>query len=212
MAAALRPFEAQKMASQGDMTTRNLEVTVSRIGRMPIPVPAGVQVNIKDNQVTVRGPKGELSREVHPHISVALQDGNVLVSRPTDHRYHRSLHGLTRALLANMITGVITGFRKELVIEGTGYRASVDNEGLVLEVGYSHPVKVIPPKGVTITVDRSAVNITVEGIDKELVGEVAAKIRSVHVPDPYKAKGIRYIDERIRRKAGKAGKAAKTAA
>jgi len=179
---------------------------------MPIPVPVGVQVNIKDNQVTVKGPKGELSREFHPHVAIALQGGNILVTRPTDHRYHRSLHGLTRALLANMVAGVTTGFRKELVIEGTGYRASVDNEGLVLEVGYSHPVKVIPPKGVTITVDRSAVNITVEGADKELVGEVAAKIRAVRVPDPYKAKGIRYADERIRRKAGKAGKAAKAAA
>jgi len=197
---------------------------VSRIGRMAVPVPAGVQVNIggggvrstpvhrQDNQVTIKGPKGELSREFHPHISIALQEGNILVTRPTDHRYHRSLHGLTRALLSNMITGVTTGFRRNLVIEGTGYRASVDNEGLTLEVGYSHPIKVIPPQGVTIAVDRSAVNITVEGIDKELVGEVAAKIRAVHVSDPYKAKGIRYAEERIRRKAGKAGKAAKTAA
>ena len=185
---------------------------MSRIGRMPIPVPTGVQVNIKGQQVTVKGPKGEISREFHPHMAIAMQDGEVIVTRPTDHPYHRSLHGLTRALLANMVRGVTTGFRKELVIEGTGYRASTDNEGLVLELGYSHPIKVVPPAGITVTVDRSAVNIVVEGIDKELVGEVAAKIRSVRVPDPYKAKGVRYIDERIRRKAGKAGKAAKTAA
>jgi large subunit ribosomal protein L6 len=178
---------------------------------MPVSVPAGVQVKIQDHSVTVKGPKGEISREFHPHISIDMQDGSVIVSRPTDHRYHRSLHGTTRALLANMILGVTTGFRKDLVIDGTGFRATQDNEAIVLAVGYSHPVKVIPPQGITIVVDRSAVNIAVEGIDKELVGEVAAKIRHVRVPDPYKAKGIRYADERIRRKAGKAGKAAKAA-
>jgi large subunit ribosomal protein L6 len=178
---------------------------------MPIPVPAGVQVKIEDHSVTVKGPKGEIARDFHPHVSITMEGSTLMVSRPTDHRYHRSLHGTTRALLANMIHGVTTGFRKDLVIDGTGFRASQENEAIVLLVGYSHPVKVIPPQGVTLTVDRSAVNIAVEGIDKEMVGEVAAEIRDVRVPDPYKAKGIRYADERIRRKAGKAGKAAKAA-
>jgi len=182
---------------------------VSRIGRMPISVPAGVQVNIDENRVTVKGPKGELSRIFHPDMYIGMEGGEIVVRRPTDHRYHRSLHGLTRALLANMVEGVTKGFTKNLVIEGTGYRANMDNEGLVLELGYSHPIRIVPPAGITINVDRSAVNISVEGIDKELVGEVAAKIRSTRVPDPYKAKGVRYADEQIRRKAGKAGKAAK---
>jgi len=178
---------------------------VSRIGRMPISVPEEVQVDIRGSEVTVKGPKGELVREFHPHMTITLQDGILTVSRPTDHRYHRSLHGLTRALLANMVEGVTKGFRKDLVIQGTGYRAVLEDDGgLLLRVGYSHSVKMFPPEGISITVDRSATHIAVEGIDKELVGEVAAKIRAVRVPDPYKAKGIRYADERIRRKAGKA--------
>lgn len=182
---------------------------MSRIGRMPIPVPAGVQVTIDDHEVMVKGPRGTLVRQFHPHINVELQGNTLVVNRPTDHRYHRSLHGLTRALLANMVEGVTRGFRKELLIEGTGYRAQMEGGGLVLRVGYSHPVKIVPPAGISIEVDRSQTGIVVEGIDKELVGEVAAKIRAVRIPDPYKAKGIRYAGERIRRKAGKAGKVIK---
>lgn len=184
---------------------------MSRIGRMPIPVPAGVKVTIDGNLVTVKGPKGELTRELHPHMSVTLEDGSLVVRRPTNHRYHRALHGLTRALLANMVEGVTNGFRKQLVIEGTGYRASIENDSLVVRVGFSHPVQVIPPEGVTVSVDRATSNVVVEGIDKELVGEVAAKIRAIRPTEPYKGKGIRYIDEQVRRKAGKAGKAGKSA-
>jgi len=181
---------------------------VSRIGRLPIPVPAGVKVDIKESDVVVTGPKGQMMRSFHPHMAIKLEDGAVVVERPSNHRYHRSLHGLTRALLANMVTGVTEGFKRELVIEGTGFRAALEGGGLVLRVGYSHPIKVVAPEGVNIEVDRSAVNITVSGMDKELVGEVAAKIREVKVPDAYKGRGIRYADEKVRIKPGKSGKAA----
>ncbi|NLS78313.1 MAG: 50S ribosomal protein L6 [Chloroflexi bacterium] len=181
---------------------------MSRIGRLPIPVPAGVKVDIKESDVVVTGPKGQMMRSFHPHMAIKLEDGAVVVERPSNHRYHRSLHGLTRALLANMVTGVTEGFKRELVIEGTGFRAALEGGGLVLRVGYSHPIKVVAPEGVNIEVDRSAVNITVSGMDKELVGEVAAKIREVKVPDAYKGRGIRYADEKVRIKPGKSGKAA----
>jgi large subunit ribosomal protein L6 len=179
---------------------------VSRIGRMPVDVPQGVSVAIDGVDVTVKGPKGELTRDFHPHMDIAVEGEQIIVRRPTDHRYHRSLHGLTRALLANMVEGVTSGFKKELEIQGTGYRAAMEDDGLVLRVGYSHPVLIVAPDGITITLDRTGVNIAVEGTDKELVGEVAAKIRAVRTPDPYKGKGIRYAGERVRRKAGKAGK------
>lgn len=179
---------------------------MSRIGRMPVDVPQGVTVDIDGLDVTVKGPKGELTRDFHPHMDIALEGDQIIVRRPTDHRYHRSLHGLTRALLANMVEGVTNGFKKELVIEGTGYRAAMEDDGLVLRVGYSHPVLIVPPEGITISLDRAGVNVAVEGTDKELVGEVAAKIRSIRTPNPYVGKGIRYADERVRRKAGKAGK------
>jgi large subunit ribosomal protein L6 len=179
---------------------------MSRIGKMPIPVPSDVQVTIRGSEVTVKGPKGELSRTIHRDISAKLEDDQLVVSRSTDHRLHRSLHGLTRALLANMVQGVHEGFRKELEIQGVGYRAQSEGDELTLFVGYSHPVQIVPPPGITLSVDKSYRNITVEGVDKELVGRVAAEIRAVRKPEPYKGKGIRYVGEYVRRKAGKAGK------
>lgn len=173
---------------------------------MPIDVPAGVQVEVEDSQVTVKGPKGELVRLFHPDMAISLEEGQIVVRRPTDNRKHRSLHGLTRALLANMVEGVNEGFRKELEIVGVGYRAEMQGERLVLNVGHSHPVEIVPPEGVTLTVARGAKLIAVEGVDKELVGRIAAQIRAVRKPEPYKGKGIRYAGEEIRRKAGKAGK------
>lgn len=179
---------------------------MSRIGRMPIKVPAGIQVEIEDSQVRVRGPKGELTRLFHPDMIISLEEGQIVVRRPTDDRKHRSLHGLTRALLANMVQGASEGFRKELEIVGVGYRAEMQGGKLVLSVGYSHPVEIVPPEGITITVGRGAKEIAVEGVDKELVGQIAAQIRAVRKPEPYKGKGIRYLGEQLRRKAGKAGK------
>jgi len=173
---------------------------------MPVEVPAGVQVEIEDSRVTVRGPKGELARLFHPDMTISLEEGQIIVRRPTDNRKHRSLHGLTRALLANMVQGVSEGFRKELEIVGVGYRAEIQGEKLVLNVGYSHSVAIVPPEGITITVGRGAKRIAVEGVDKELVGQIAAQIRAVRKPEPYKGKGIRYVGEQVRRKAGKAGK------
>jgi len=179
---------------------------VSRIGRMPIPIPDGVMVDIKDNRVTIRGPKGELSKALHPDISIALQDGQIVVTRPSDDPFHRSLHGLTRALVANMVEGVTKGFRQELEIQGVGYRAEMQGRSLILRVGYSHPVKIEPPEGITIIVEKGYRSVVVEGVDKELVGEWAARIRRVRPPEPYKGKGIRYVGEWVRHKAGKAGK------
>lgn len=182
---------------------------MSRIGRMPIDIPAGVQVQIESgNRVTVKGPKGELSRSLSPDMKIEIVDGQVVVTRPSDARHHRSLHGLTRALLANMVTGVSEGFRKDMEIVGVGYRAQLQGESLVLALGYSHPVEVEPPAGITFEVERSGRKFSVAGIDKELVGEVAAKIRAKRPPEPYKGKGIRYAGEYVRTKAGKAGKVA----
>jgi len=179
---------------------------MSRIGKMPVSVPPGVEVAIRGSHVSVKGPKGEISRTFHRDMSVSLEDNQLVVTRPTDNRLHRSLHGLTRALLANMVQGVHEGFRKELEIHGVGYRAQVEGEKLVLSVGYSHPVQIEPPPGITLSVDKGSRNIAVEGVDKELVGKVAAEIRAVRKPEPYKGKGIRYTGEHVRRKAGKAGK------
>ncbi len=179
---------------------------MSRIGRRPIPVPAGVSVHIEGPRVTVKGPKGELSRSFNQDMSITLQDNQIIVTRPTDSKRHKALHGLTRALLANMVTGVSQGFQKTLELEGVGYRAEMQGDKLVLSVGYSHPVLIEPPPGISFSVEKGYRSFTVEGIDKELVGEVAAKIRAVRKPEPYKGKGIRYLGERIRRKAGKAGK------
>jgi len=181
---------------------------VSRIGRSPIPVPEGVEVSIAGQSVTVKGPKGELSREFNPQMTITLQEGQLSVARSSDERHVRALHGLTRALLANMVEGVSTGFRKSLEIVGVGYRAQVQGDDLILQVGHSHPVRYVSPEGITLVVEQGNRIIHVDGADKELVGEVAAKIRAVRKPEPYKGKGIRYVGERVRRKAGKAGKVA----
>lgn len=178
---------------------------MSRIGKMPIPLPQGVKVQIKGNEVTVKGPKGELSRSFNPEISISLDDGTITVSRPSDDGIHRSLHGLTRSLLANMVEGVSKGFQKDLELVGVGYRAQKVGEKVEIQVGYSHPVEIEPPSGVTIVV-AGAQRISVQGIDRQLVGDVAAKIRAVRPPDHYKGKGIRYVGERVRLKPGKSGK------
>jgi large subunit ribosomal protein L6 len=185
---------------------------MSRIGRAPITVPPKVQVNwTEDNLVTVKGPKGELSYQVDPDLTLKLEDGTLSVSRPSDNKEHRSKHGLYRTLINNMIVGVSTGFTKQLEIHGVGYRATKAGNNLVIMVGYSHPVEVQPPAGITLNVDgvdaaTKATKISVSGIDKQLVGEIAASIRHIRKPEPYKGKGIRYAGEKIRRKAGKAGK------
>lgn len=180
---------------------------MSRIGRMPIPLPSGVQVTIQDGQrVVVQGPRGELSRTFNPAIQIRLEDNRLSVSRPNDERQTRALHGLTRALLANMVTGVSTGFKKELRIEGVGYRGTLEGKQLVLYLGFSHPVRVDPPDGIKFSADEKARLVVVEGNDREQVGQVAADIRKLRPPEPYKGKGIRYSDEVIRRKAGKSGK------
>ncbi len=181
---------------------------MSRIGRMPVPVPKGVQVNIEGSQVTIKGPKGKLSRSFNPDIKISLQDGQLVVTRPTDNRQHRALHGLTRALLANMVTGVTEGYRKDLVVEGIGYRAEMRGDNLVLYLGFSHPVEIAPPPGITFGIETRGKTIVVDGIDKELVGEIAARVRRVRPPEVYKGKGIRYVGEHVRQKAGKAGKVA----
>jgi large subunit ribosomal protein L6 len=179
---------------------------MSRIGRAPIPVPAGVTVDIQPGLVRVKGPKGQLERKVHPEIEIQLKDGTLTVVRPDDEKEHRAQHGLTRTLIANMVTGVTTGFSKYLEMSGVGYRAQLQGQKLVLQVGYSHPVEVEPPAGITFVVETPT-RFAVQGIDKELVGQTAANIREVRPPEPYKGKGIRYQGEVIRRKAGKAGKA-----
>jgi len=181
---------------------------VSRIGRMPIIIPKGVEVEIKGSYVRVTGPKGELNRTLSPTMVVELEDGKLLVKRPNDERMNRSLHGMTRSLVNNMVTGVSTGFEKVLEINGVGYRAEVDpKKNLILYMGYSHPVTMEPPAGINFEVDQKTRQIKVLGFDKELVGQVAANIRMVRPPEPYHGKGIKYLDEKIRRKAGKAGKA-----
>jgi len=180
---------------------------MSRIGKLPINVPAGVTVDVQGNSVMVKGPKGELQRDFLPEITIEKNDEQLVVSRHSDHRLHRSKHGLTRALLSNMVVGVSTGFKRQLYIEGVGYRANMEGQNLVLTVGFSHPVTFEPPANISFEVDKTGRQLTVNGIDKELVGEIAARIRRVRPPEPYKGKGIRYEGERIRRKAGKAGKA-----
>lgn len=185
---------------------------MSRIGRTPIPVPPKVQVNWNDgNLVTVKGPKGELSYQIDPELSLKLEDGTLNVSRPSDSKEHKAKHGLYRTLVNNMVVGVTNGYTKQLEIHGVGYRAAKVGENLVIQVGYSHPVEVQPPQGISLTVDgvdpaTKATKVSVSGIDKQLVGEVAANIRRIRKPEPYKGKGIRYAGEAIRRKAGKAGK------
>ncbi len=179
---------------------------MSRVGRSPIPVPAGVTVSFDSDSVTVKGPQGELSRILPTGISVRQEDSTVLVERPDDQRHHRALHGLTRSLVANMVTGVTAGFTKELEIVGVGYRAVAQgSERLELALGFSHPVVVNAPSGVSFEVPVPT-RIIVKGIDKEKVGQVAADIRKIRKPEPYKGKGVRYAGERVLRKAGKAAK------
>ncbi len=179
---------------------------MSRVGRMPVTVPQGVVVNIKKDGVTVTGPKGKLRRRFNPDMSITLNNSSLMVSRPSDSKVHRSLHGLTRSLLANMVEGVTNGFEKTLEIVGVGYRAEKAGDGLVIRVGFSHPVEVSPLPGISLAVE--GVNrIKVMGIDREVVGEMAAKIRAIRPPDAYKGKGISYAGELVRLKAGKAGKA-----
>lgn len=187
---------------------------MSRIGRMPIPIPGGVQVQVEDHTITVRGPKGVLTRSIHPAMTVEVADGQILVKRPSDSRQHKALHGLTRALIANMVTGVTSGFSKTLEITGVGYRAQKQGDKLVFQLGYSHPVEVVAPPGIqigavetftpTATNEWMSTRFAVQGIDKELVGSFAAKIRSLREVEPYKGKGIRYQGEVVHRKAGKA--------
>jgi len=179
---------------------------VSRIGRAPIKIPAGVEVTLNGSLIEVKGPKGQLSKELHPEMNVQVLDGSIVVTRPSDEKEHRSLHGLTRALIANMVKGVTEGFSRNLEIVGVGYRAAKQGNKLVLTVGYSHPVEMEPAPGIEIEVPAPT-KITVKGIDKELVGQTAANIRDVRRPEPYLGKGIRYEGEKVRRKAGKTGKA-----
>jgi large subunit ribosomal protein L6 len=180
---------------------------MSRIGRLPVVIPQGVTIDINKNSVVVKGPKGELQRDFPPEIGLKQEDGQIVAERHSDHRTHRAKHGLTRALLNNMITGVSSGFKRQLYIEGVGYRAALEGKKLVLSVGYSHNVVFEPPEGISFEVDKSGRDLTVSGIDNELIGEISAKIRRTRPPEPYKGKGIRYAGEKIRRKAGKAGKA-----
>ena len=178
---------------------------MSRIGRMPIDVPSGVDVTFgENNHVVVKGPRGTLARMLDSSLQFVREDGTILVQRPNDERRSRAMHGLTRTLLNNMVTGVTSGFEKRLEITGTGYRAQGGGNALTLQMGFSHPVQMTAPDGITFEVDGTT-RVTVKGIDKEMVGQVAANIRKVRPPEPYKGKGIRYADEQIRRKAGKAG-------
>lgn len=179
---------------------------MSRVGKNPITIPQGVEVRIERNRVSVKGPKGELSRELDPEMKVEQTDGQVLVTRPSEQPRHRAMHGLTRTLVANMVAGVSTGFTKTLELQGVGYRAQMQGQDLVLAVGYSHPVNVPPPEGIQFSVEGTS-KITVSGINKEHVGQAAADVRKIRPPEPYKGKGIRYTGEYVRRKAGKAGKA-----
>lgn len=182
---------------------------MSRIGRLPVDVPSGVQVNVQGSGVHVQGPKGELQRTFSSLIGIALEDGKVVVTRKSDHPSERALHGTTRALIANMVRGVSSGFEVVLVVDGVGYRSELEGKNLILHVGYSHPIKMEPPAGIDFAVDQKARQIKVLGFDREVVGQTAAEIRRVRPPEPYHGKGIRYLGEKIRRKAGKAGKGAK---
>jgi large subunit ribosomal protein L6 len=178
---------------------------MSRIGRLPVAVPSSVDVTIEGRRLTVKGPKGTLSRELHPDMTVSREDGTIVVTRPTEQKVHKQLHGLTRTLVNNMVVGVTDGYRKGLEITGVGYRAQLVGNKLQLNLGYSHPIEIEPPAGISFEVENPT-RLAVVGIDKELVGQIAARVRATRKPEPYKGKGVRYAGERIRRKAGKAGK------
>lgn len=177
---------------------------MSRIGKIPVEIPAGVEVNINGQDVSVKGPKGTLTMSVASPITAKVDGSTVVVSRPDDERESRSLHGLTRTLIANMVEGVTNGYSKVLEIQGTGYRVNQKGAGLEFQLGFSHPVNVEPPEGITFKVEGN--RVTVEGTSKELVGEVASNLRKIRPPEPYKGKGVRYLGENVRRKVGKAGK------
>jgi large subunit ribosomal protein L6 len=178
---------------------------MSRIGRLPIAVPSTVDVTIEGRRLTVKGPKGTLTRDLHPDMTVSREEDNLVVTRPTEQKSHKQLHGLTRTLVNNMVVGVTDGYRKGLEITGVGYRAVKVGEKLTLSLGYSHQIDIEPPSGISFEVE-SPTRLAVVGIDKELVGQIAAQVRSTRKPEPYKGKGVRYAGEKIRRKAGKAGK------
>ncbi|MBI2934540.1 MAG: 50S ribosomal protein L6 [Chloroflexi bacterium] len=180
---------------------------MSRIGKQPIPIPGKVQVNISGNEVTVKGPKGELKRSFHPEMQISLENSVISVSRPSDGRLHRQLHGLTRTLVANMVKGVTDGFEKSLEISGVGYKAQKVKDNVTLQVGYTHILDITPPPGISFQVE-SPTRVKIMGIDKEAVGQAAANLHARRLPDAYKGKGIRYAGQKIRQKAGKAGKAA----
>ncbi|MGE5453563.1 MAG: 50S ribosomal protein L6 [Methylocystaceae bacterium] len=178
---------------------------MSRIGRKPIAVPSGVDIKVEDGLVTVNGPKGVLTQDISTDMTIVMEEGNLLVQRPSDGKTHRSLHGLTRALIANMVEGVTNGYEKKLEMIGVGYRAQMQGSKLVINIGFSHPVEVDPPEGINFEVPAPT-KISVKGINKQQVGDVAARIREIRKPEPYKGKGIRYEGEKVRRKAGKSGK------
>jgi large subunit ribosomal protein L6 len=181
---------------------------MSRIGKRPVPLPKGVTAQVDGKRVTVKGPKGEIARTFHADMTITVEDVGVVVKRPSDESFHKALHGLSRTLVANMVEGVTTGFRKALEIQGVGYKAESKGADIQLLVGFSHPVRYKSPAGIKITIENNTL-VKVEGVDKELVGQVAAEIRSVRPPEPYKGKGIRYQGEQVRRKAGKTAQAAK---
>ncbi len=177
---------------------------MSRIGKMPIIIPKGVKVELNNNNIKISGERGTLESSFHPDMQVKIEEGKIIVSRPSENKFHRSLHGLSRTLINNMVEGVSSGFEKILEIQGVGYRATLEGGKMVLQIGYSHPIEFNTPKGIEFEVEKQKI-IKIKGIDKQLVGETAAKIRSLRKPEPYKGKGIRYIDEVVRRKVGKTG-------
>ena len=181
---------------------------MSRIGKRPVSLPKGVTAQVEGQRVTIKGPKGEIGRTVHADLTVAVEETGVVVKRPSDESRHKALHGLTRTLIANMVEGVTKGFQKTLEIQGVGYKAEPKGQEIQLLVGFSHPVRYKPPQGIKIAIDNNTL-VKIEGVDKELVGQVAAEIRAVRPPEPYKGKGIRYQGEQVRRKAGKTAQAAK---
>jgi len=181
---------------------------VSRIGRLPIAIPAGVEITIQGSHIKVKGPKGEMEHTFPIDMKISQEEGNVIVQRTSDEPMYRAMHGMTRAIINNMVFGVSKGFERTLEVNGVGYRAELDGKNLVLYVGYSHPVVVEPPAGISFEVEAKIRQIKISGYDKQLVGQIAANIRKVRPPEPYQGKGIKYLEERIRRKAGKAGKAA----
>jgi large subunit ribosomal protein L6 len=178
---------------------------MSRVGKLPIPIPSGVDIAVEGHHIKVKGPKGTLERDITPHLSVVTEDGQLRVERPDDQKRSKELHGLTRTLIANMVVGVTEGYTRNLEIQGVGYRAALAGQKLQLNLGYSHPIEIDPPAGIAFAVETPN-KVAVSGIDKELVGQIAAQVRATRKPEPYKGKGVRYEGEIVRRKAGKAGK------